>query len=351
MTKEAVTVDNVAQFPERDRRDLFTSVSSERGDMSPLIVEKDFWVCWCLKHLFSISWDVGMIFKGGTSLSKAYGLIRRFSEDVDLSLDRQAMGFTGDREPLQAPSGKQAKRLLDELSAACESFVAETLLPTFQSEAQSVLGSATSSRRWSLSIDEKDKGTVLFAYPSVVATSGNSYIRQMVRLEIGARADHWPSHSRPITPYAAEILPQAFKEAGCEVQVLSAARTFWEKATILHALYHKPLDKALGDRQSRHYSDLAIMADTDAGREALGDPNLLDAVARHKAVFFRSRWAHYDTARIGTLRLLPPEQRRNELKQDYNAMAEMFFDEPEPFDEVMHGLGKLEALINSGQVS
>jgi hypothetical protein len=137
-----------------------------------------------------------------------------------------------------------------------------------------------------------------------------------------------------------------FSEPDVAVTSLLAKRTFWEKATILHAEYHRPAEKALPDRYSRHYYDLAMLAQSPVRGEALADLALLDQVVRHKETFYPSGWARYDLARVGSLRLVPPDERRAALERDYRSMRVMIFGEPPTFDSIIETLAALEKQIN-----
>ena len=167
-----------------------------------------------------------------------------------------------------------------------------------------------------------------------------------VRLEIGARADHWPTQDAIVIPYAAEVFPQFFELASCSVRVLVAERTFWEKATILHMWYHAGQDKPFRDRQSRHYYDVVMLYEQGIGKRALADMDLLDKVAQHKKVFFPAAWAKYEEAKPGTLRLLPPISRLRELERDYRKMREMIFGEPPSFERILAVLQSIETAVN-----
>jgi hypothetical protein len=136
------------------------------------------------------------------------------------------------------------------------------------------------------------------------------------------------------------------------VTVLSARRTFWEKATALHAEAHRPAASPTPQYFSRHYYDIAMLLGTEDGKAAATDFELLDQVAKHKAVFFRSGWASYDTARPGTLQLMPPEVRVKDLRADYREMAPMMFDDqPLPFDEILARIQKLQDTINASSIA
>ncbi len=195
-----------------------------------------------------------LIFKGGTSLSKAYNAVERFSEDVDLSLSRRDLGFADSRDPEEPGiSGKESRRRIEALVDACQQAVRDRLLPGLRADFASVIGPSG----WSVELDAIDPQTVIFTYPrSELAGGLPEAIRPAIRLEMGARSDDWPAEEREIRPYAAEAFPAAFAvAASCRVRVLDAKRTFWEKATILHAEYHRPADKALAAGMSRHYYD------------------------------------------------------------------------------------------------
>ncbi|HEY7158477.1 MAG TPA: nucleotidyl transferase AbiEii/AbiGii toxin family protein [Gemmataceae bacterium] len=343
-------MDEVARIPITDRAALFTAAARRRG-LTAAIIEKDFWVCWTLKRVFTLAEpSAGLLFKGGTSLSKVFGVIERFSEDVDLSVDRASLGFGGDSDPLKAPTGKRRKYGLEALDETCQRVVRERLLPQLARAVGEALGeSAPGTWQLELADDDPDAQTLLFRYPAGIGPHSPdepAYIRPVVRLEIGARSDHWPAIEATITSYAAAEFPEAFQEPGCRVRVLAAERTFWEKATVLHMWHHAPADKKFRDRQSRHYYDVVRLYEHDLGKAAIRATELLLKVARHKEVFFPAAWARYADARPGTLRLVPPEARLPELEQDYRKMREMIFGEPPSFERLVEVLREIERQVN-----
>lgn len=337
-------MDDVARLNPHDRADLFRSVAARRG-LPDAIVEKDFWVCWVLKRVFMLqNPPAGILFKGGTSLSKVYKLIDRFSEDVDLSFDREGLGFGGDADPMLAQSRKKQTAAVENLTKACQLVVRDKLKPQLAEAFDAALGTSSD---WTLESapDDPDNATLLFRYPNS-ALNSVEYIKPVVRLELGARADHWPAAVGSVTPFAAEDFPRLFKVPACEVKVLAAERTFWEKATLLHKWHYAPDDKRFPDRQSRHYYDLYRLYKSPVAESALAALSLLDSVAKHKQVFFAQAWAHYELAKPGTLRLVPPDKRLPKLERDYQAMGQMIFGTPPSFSELMDGLKHLEATIN-----
>ena len=167
------------------------------------------------------------------------------------------------------------------------------------------------------------------------------------RLEIGPIAAWKPNAPRDIRPYAAEQVPEVFKQSTTTVPTISAERTFWEKATILHQEAHRSAEKLLPPRYSRHYYDLYRMALLPIRERALERIDLLKEVAEFKTRFYRCPWARYEEAKPGSLRLLPPSYHEKELRKDYAAMAEMLFGDIPSFDNIMEGLGRLEAAINA----
>jgi hypothetical protein len=345
-------MDSVATSPKADRQALFGETGAALG-VTNTIAEKDFWVCWTLKRLFELQEDdvPTLVFKGGTSLSKAFAAIRRFSEDIDLSFDRADLGYTGDRDPEQdGLSRKAADKLIDALKADVETYIRDKLYPALRQAIAAHLGGPDVGG-WVLEIDATDPQTVIFHYPTSLLDSDYtdmSYITPRVKLEFGARGDPWPTEERAIQSYAAEEFPDFFQDPSCTVTVLSATRTFWEKVTALHAEAHRLADSPTPQYFSRHYCDVAVLLDTEEGKAASKDFDLLAQVVKHKNVFFRSAWASYDTAKPGSLKIIPSDARLKDLRADYRDMAPMMFDgDPFTFDEIVARLQRLQDMINS----
>ena len=328
-----------------DLKLIFEQTAHKKGISSPLIIEKDFWVCVLLNYLFSLQPRPRLIFKGGTSLSKAYNLIERFSEDIDVGVHWQDLGFSNDRDPKQAISKKTREALLNELSQEINRYVESTLLTQLESQLRSNLP----LQDWQLTYEYDNGPVIWFAYPKTLQLSlypDFTYLRSAVKIEIGARSAHEPAVSKRIIPYCSEEFPHLFEQYPMTVQVLSEARTFWEKVTIAHAEYHRPNHKQNPERLSRHYYDLYKMVQTGHHSTTHIAGALLKDVVRHKQEFYRCGWAKYEEAIPGSLRIVPHERLKQHLAKDYHEMREMIFGEVPRFEDIMSCLHDVELKIN-----
>ena len=336
-------MNSVLKLTPGQRAELFNAAAQKLG-IGPVALEKDFWVCWTLRELFALP-GIGehLIFKGGTLLSKVWRAIQRFSEDIDISLSREWLGFAGASDPEHQDTRKKQGRKLEELAAACAAKVAGELRPALLARATELLGATG----WSLVVSPHDPQELLFRYPtSLPVMPGTEYIEREVKIECGARSDRWPADDRTILPYVAEAYPDAIRDAVVPVRVLSIERTFWEKATILHAEANRPADKATPGKFSRHYADLAALADHPEAAGALARDDLRARVVEHKQVFFAAAWAKYETAVPGTFLLVPPEERLARIGADYREMQVMYFGEPKPWPDIVVRLRALQAELN-----
>ncbi|MFA7158796.1 MAG: nucleotidyl transferase AbiEii/AbiGii toxin family protein [Kiritimatiellia bacterium] len=324
-------------------RDIFLQAGIQRS-IGPHIIEKDFWVCWLLRLIFADPVLGGrLVFKGGTSLSKVFGVIQRFSEDIDLSVDPDWLGFGGDLRLEVSASRSQFEKRARELEDACIAAVRDRFLPALKRHVAANLPGLPESAL-TFEVDEATHSPVLlFAYPREVQTGS---LRPQVKLEFGSLYDQRPTGAHSIRSLAAEVFPALFREPSCRVVALEAERTFWEKATLLHAEYHRPGGKALPVGIARHYYDLYCLGMNAIGERAQADIKLLDRVRVHKQTYFRSGWAHYETAVPGGFHLLPSAERQAEIERDYRGMADMFMAPPPKFDTIMAQLKIMESRIN-----
>jgi hypothetical protein len=337
-------MDTFASLPAHEREPYFQEAAARMG-LPPHVIEKDFWVCWTLKRLSALETVAGhLLFKGGTSLSKVYGAIRRFSEGIDLSIHRRSPGFAGENDPANL-TGKPRQRQDEALGEAARAKVQDDIRPELDAAIRNQLG----DDGWSLDLDDTDpeRQSLAFTYPSTGLTPDpTAYLKPSVKIEFGARAEHKPHDWKKIRPYLAETLTDALDEAEVEVKSISIIRAFWEKDTILHQQAHCDLEKPFPSRYSRHYCDLAAMIEAGFGDDTAQDEKLLADVVAHKIAFYYAKWASYETALRGTLCLVPPEERHPEIAADLDSMREMFFDDPPSIEGVMEPLRAWEEGFN-----
>lgn len=336
-----------ALLPAKERSLYWRNYFSRTG-VPEFIVEKDFWVCWLLGRIFATPQLGGeCVFKGGTSLSKVFGAINRFSEDIDLGLTPASLGWK-ESDLDDAPSSSQRQKRNKRLQADCAAAVNKRFMPELESVVATTLGVPPDAEHWlNFELDPASQSpVVLFPYPRVSVPG--AYIAPLVKMEFGSLTDQRPKGTHPITPLVAELAPDAFDDLHAEVVALEFERTFWEKATILHAEYHRPAAQPMRDRFARHYADFASLWLHPNGGAAAARLDLLERVRTHKSRFFASSWAHYDTAAPGTLCLVPPDARIPELRRDYAAMDPMFLSSPPDFDTVLATLHEAERKINGG---
>lgn len=328
---------NFAKMDNEDRDFVFNNVAMKRG-IHKALVEKDFWICLVLDYLFTKSkFKSNITFKGGTSLSKGFKIIDRFSEDIDIILDWRLLGVNGD-EPLAERSHTQQDIYNKTLNEKAKAFIKNELLPDIKNGLSVIFGYDADVR-----VDEKDDQVLNFYYPKMYEVGA---LLQFIRLEIGPLAAWTPSQTVEITPYIVEEMPNIFEQKSTQVLTVSPERTFWEKATILHREANRPIEKSMPSRYSRHFYDLYRFTKTEYVKRALENRELLEKVVMFKKKFYRENWANYDACLCRNFKLVPPDFRLPELKKDYIAMREMLYGVVPDFEKVILVLRELEQEIN-----
>jgi len=323
-------MDKVASLSIEKRGDLFTQTAANRG-MTPAVVEKDFWVSWVLKRLHQHDELARLLmFKGGTSLSKVYQLIDRFSEDIDLILDWRALN---DEDPMAQRTRTQQQKFNEAINKQARIFIADHLFALVTDVLDGICQCEI----------EEDPYVINIQYPG---SFSDDYLRPEVRLEIGPLAAWSPFEEKEISCYAAEEFPAVFDNTKCTVNVVRAERTFWDKATILHHEAHRPDGSVQPSRYSRHYYDLAKLANAGVRKSALADTDLLANVVKFKQRFYPRGWARYDLARPGSFRLIPEGEVLATVKTDYKAMQNMIFGDVPTMESIMETLKSLQDEIN-----
>lgn len=319
------------------------NVAASASGRQPHLLEKDIWVVWSLRHLFAGPYADHLVFKGGTSLSKAYGVIRRFSEDVDLTYDIRAIAgdLVGTADSPLPATKSQERRWTKEIRARLAAWVETEIVPRFKQDLEQH-GPAATARA------EGDK--VFIGYAPLA--SGTGYIAPSVMLEFGARSTGEPSEPRAIHCDAA-VHMQGVEFPTATPQVMRAERTFWEKATAIHVYCAQGTFRG-GDRFARHWHDVTRLDTAGFAAAAIADQALARAVADHKSIFFAEKNTDgeiidYHAAVSGALRLVPEAGALATLAADYQHMIDdrLFLDDAEPFEALLERCRLIQQKANT----
>lgn len=332
-------------LPTKDRLDILDRVSAELHVRQSEIIEKDWWVTAVLRAIFSLPYASHLSFKGGTSLSKCWHLIDRFSEDIDIAIDREYLGFSGNLSKTQ---------ISDKLRRAACSFVRETMQRDL---AERLYQNGISKEFFKVNVDispvsTTDPETINIIYNSALSLSlagrGSEYIRPKVKVEISGR-----SMSEPVSEIARnsmidQVYPKApFTEQKFMVQAVLPERTFLEKLFLLHEEFAKPKDLIRIERMSRHMYGIGQMLKTPIAERAINNTELYRQVVEHRRKFIGLRGFDYDTLYPATLNIVPPISIIEQWKDDYkNMQLHMIYGESTSFEELVKELEKLNLRIN-----
>jgi hypothetical protein len=333
--------DKFLNLSDTERREALGVAASNSGRPAHLL-EKNIWVVWCLNALFDSPLGEHLVFKGGTSLSKAYGAIQRFSEDVDLTYDIRAIAPDVVKSPDSSPvpeTRSQSKRWSEQVRERLPIWIKDKALPTI------VQRLAAEKLKAEVTVDV-DKLYLTYA----PLETGIGYVSPSVMLEFGARSTGEPNQIRDVVCEAAAYLTE-LEFPTAQPRTMKAERTFWEKATAIHVFCIQ--GKLRGERFARHWYDLVRLDDAGIAEVAFADRKLAEAVAEHKSWFFVAKDAgghviDYQKAGSGDLKLVPEGAARAALEDDYRHMVEdgLVIDEPESFDALMERCADLEKRAN-----
>jgi hypothetical protein len=337
---------------DEERRDLFIG-AADRLRTNEQNIEKDFWVCWTLDALFNELETGGprLLFKGGTSLSKGYGLIERFSEDIDITVFREDIGQPATFEELEAMSGKKRNARLEAIKDACQKYIQGPMLERLSVLMQQTLKNANMNpnrARVEPDPDDPDGQSLLLWYPTATA-EGNAYIRRAIKIESGAKSALDPHAPVIVKPYIADDLPNLNLAVG-NVTTVDPARTFWDKVVILHGLRrwwdHRGELKGGGQRVSRHYYDVYRLLASETGRNATEAKEMAEDCVRHARMFFNRPDFDLASAVPGSFALTPHDGMLADLRRDYEAMSGMVFGPIPAVDAVVAEIAELEQRLN-----
>lgn len=310
-----------------EQREVIQRVQAEYR-LQLQIIEKDWWVTAVLRALFSLPYSEHISFKGGTNLSKCWNLIERFSEDADIAIDREYLGFGGTLSKTQ---------ISDKLRRAACSFVRETLQYDL---AEKLIENGVSADKFKVNVNitpvtTTDPEIIEVEYQSAFNTL--PYIRSKVIIEVSGRSMNEPVVSVGVSSFIDDVFTNApFAEPKFDVRAVVPERTFLEKVFLLHEEFSKPSGMIRTERMSRHLYDIAQMMDTPIVERALLDENLYKTVIDHRRMFIGLKGFDYSTLLPQTLSIVPQGEIREQWKEDYKVMQEtMIYGDSPSFDELI----------------
>lgn len=332
---------NFIDLSKEDRLDILDRVSSELNIRQLEVIEKDWWVTAVLRAMFGLPYADHLSFKGGTSLSKCWHLIDRFSEDIDVAIDREYLGFTGTLSKTQ---------ISDKLRRTACSFVRETMQHDL---AEQLYQNGISKEKFKVNVDitpisTTDPEVININYDSVQSFSidgadGNQYVLPKVKVEVSGRSMSEPVQEIALDSMIDQVYPKApFAEPKFMVRAVLPERTFLEKVFLLHEEFAKPKDLIRVERMSRHMYDIGQMLKTPIAECAINNADLYRQVVEHRRTFIGLRGFDYDTLYPATLNIVPPVSIAEQWKADYeNMRMHMIYGESVPFDELVGNLKEL----------
>jgi len=324
----------------KEQRQILQALSmKENIKRDALLLEKDIWICWALEFLFKMPNRLPMAFKGGTSLSKAFRVIDRFSEDVDITIDYKV--FDCEDPFADGVSKTKIKSISEKIKTQVTDHISNVVIPYYQR----IIVDQFKENAPTVELDE-DGETLHLHYQSVLQQK-STYVQDSVRLEFGGRNLVTPSKLHTITADVAEHINDLTFPCAQAV-VLSPEKTFWEKLTLIHTECNRPNFKDDANRISRHWYDIFMLAQHDIGKQATTNRDLLIEVVKIKKIFYNSGFAKYDECLNGGFRLVPGSDYIALLEGDFNNMIEnkMFYGEQPDFKHIIEKLTFLEKKIN-----
>jgi hypothetical protein len=321
----------------KERRISILNQATERTGLPAIAIEKDWWVTLCLNASFSLPYSKHIVFKGGTSLSKAWGLIERFSEDIDLAIDRKFFGFEGDI------SKTQIRKLRKN---SCEFISTEFLNGITQTLAD--WGALSECKLFAQAVTDSDKDpqTIEIHYDSVVDSS--DYLSQRVLIEVSSRSLMEPAEKREINSILSVNFPKLdFATNPFSISTVLPIRTFLEKVFLLHEEFSQAPEKIRVNRLSRHLYDLVRLMNTEFGIAALKDTILYNGIVAHREKFNQLSGIDYNNHSPNKIKIMPPYSVIKEYENDYLEMTKfMIYGEALPFNELLNKISALQIRIN-----
>ena len=326
------------QLSTTDKQAIFNEVSAQIN-LTSAAIEKDWWVVRTLELVFASSIAPHTVFKGGTSLSKAWNIIDRFSEDIDLALDRR---FLGMEKPDSEMSGSQVSKLR-KLSAK---FITEKYFPEL-AELFKAAGLKVDIKLGEIKTDDQDPLIIEIYYDTL--TDPIPYLKPRVLIDIGSRSLIEPFNERSFTSMIGEKYKgKAFADNNIIIPTVNPQRTFLEKIFLLHEEFQLPIEKIKVERKSRHLYDVEKLMDTEYAMAALGNTALYHTIVEHRAKLTPLRGIDYANHTPDKINPIPPDAMMGAWEKDYQIMQEsMLYNPSLPFDKLIERMQELKFRINN----
>lgn len=323
------------ELSDSQRKSVYESVAIKVG-LPAQVIEKDFWVTAILQTVFTLPVAKQLVFKGGTSLSKGWKLIERFSEDIDIAVDPIILGV---------PEGDLTKKQIKKLRKTSSLFVLEQLTPMICEEVQ------REGLHSFITVDAQPNGEGDNTYPEPrqiylhyksVFDKALTYLRPDVVLEVSARSLIEPTEPIQIKSILGEHLP-VLPLTDSVIHTAIPAKTFLEKVFLLHELFSVPRHGMIAEHKSRHLYDLYVMMNKDFAKKAVIDDILWESIRHHREIYTSVRDIDYTPDVRKRLRLIPREDILDTWRADYDAMKEsMIYGNKPSFDELLEGMSELQ---------
>lgn len=322
-------------IPQEAKKRIFAE-TGRKINLPAFAVEKDWWVVQTLAILFELEIGKHLVFKGGTSLSKGWGIIERFSEDIDLAVDRTFFGF----------EGVLGKNQRDKLRKAANTYITEILFHDLKSKFASKGLLEVNISLDDITSSDQDPVIINVYYPNVIPSP--EYLQPRVQIEIGCRSLFEPFEDRSIISFIDEIYNSAeFSQEAVLIPTVLPERTFLEKMFLLHEEYQRPKEKSRVKRLSRHLYDIYRISKTEYSQKGLGDKELYEIIVKHRNSFTRLGGVNYNSHNPQTINFIPPAESLAEWEKDYNTMQEqMIYGESPNFEDLIKSLEELRKAIN-----
>ena len=323
------------KLTDQNRLNIFLE-TAERKSLHESSVEKDWWVVQTLAVIFSMKYDNVLIFKGGTSLSKAWNLIQRFSEDIDLALDREFLGFSGDL----------SKGDIRKLRRKSYQFITETFTEELKQKFAELGFGNILIKYQEVENHDQDPLIIEIYYPAL--TENDNYLKPVILVEIGCRSLKEPFTQRSFGTIVSEVFAdKAFADKAITIPVVNPERTFLEKIFLLHEEFQKAPDKIRVRRLSRHLYDIEKLSHTKFAEIALQNADLYETIVKHRSKFTSISGIDYTNHSPDKINIIPPDTIIKEWGQDYEIMKQtMIYDNPLSFDELIKRITELQKRIN-----